>query len=210
MGSRHRLPYSNPIAAAGAVASRLEAWFPKYSASNTSGLVAPKGMVANIRGGWERTASFTPEQVTMTVDLRLSPRTTPTQAKRELTAAVREISADLGDVRIDIEPVLSIAGESSDEDMWLCRSAIRAWADVEGRAHEPTYDQSGATDANILRSRGIPTVRVGMPKVANAPFEVDFAMGMNTVDLDEAVKLTHYLVEVAIDTVTSSLQEVGL
>lgn len=210
VGSRHRLPYSNPITAAGAVVARLEEWFPKYSTAHTSGLVAPQGMVANIRGGWERTASFTPEQVTMTVDLRLSPRTTPTQAKRELVAAVREISADLGGVRIDVEPILAIAGESSDEDMWLSRSAVRAWERVEGRAHQPVCDQSGATDANILRGRGIPTVRVGMAKVMDAPFEVDFAMGMNTVDLNEAEKLTHYLIDVAIDTVTRSLEEVGL
>ncbi|MBY6411861.1 peptidase dimerization domain-containing protein [Rhodococcus sp. BP-252] len=210
VGSRHRLPYANPIAAAGAVAARLEEWFPKYSVANTSGLVAPQGIVANIRGGWERTASFTPEQVTMTVDLRLSPRTTPSDAKRQLLAAVRRIADDLGGLEIEVEQVLAIAGESSDEDMWLCRSAIAAWEAREGRPHEPAYDASGATDANILRSRGIPTVRVGMPKVVDAPFEVDFAMGMNTVDLRRAEELTHYLVDVALDTVTRTLEEVGL
>ena len=210
VGSRHRLPYRNPVALAGAVATRLEEWFPQYSQAHRDGLVLPQGMVANIRGGWERTASFTPENVRMMVDLRLSPRTTPSAAKRELVAAVREISDELGGIRIDVEQVLSISGEGSDPQMWLCRSAVEAWEAVEGAPHTEFHDASGATDANILRGRGIPTVRVGMPKVVDAPFEVDFAMGMNTVDLGEAEKLTRYLIRVALDTVTRSLDEVGV
>lgn len=209
VGSRHRLPYRNPVALAGAVAQRLEDWFPEYSSRHRDGLVLPQGMVANIRGGWERTASFTPGQVRMMVDLRLSPRTTPTAAKRELVAAVRAIAAEL-DARIDVEQILAIPGESSDEQMWLCRSAIEAWEAFEGGPHRELHDASGATDANILRGRGIPTVRVGMPKVVDAPFEVDFAMGMNTVDLREAERLTRYLIRVAVDTVTRSLEEVGI
>ncbi|WP_280398097.1 M20 family metallopeptidase [Nocardia carnea] len=209
VGSRHRLPYRNPVALAGAVAERLEQWFPHYSRAHQDGLVYPQGMVATIRGGWERTASFTPEQVRMRVDLRLSPRTTPTAAKRELVAAVRAIAGDL-DARIDIEQILAIPGESSDPHMWLCRSAIAAWEAMEGLPHQDVRDASGATDANILRGRGIPTVRVGMPKVADAPFEVDFARGMNTVDLRAAERFTRYLVRVVVDTATRTLEEVGI
>ncbi|EME14418.1 M20 family metallopeptidase [Rhodococcus triatomae] len=209
VGSRHRLPYRNPVALAGAVAQRLEDWFPQYSARHRDGLVLPQGMVANIRGGWERTASFTPEQVRMMVDLRLSPRTTPAAAKRELVDAVRSIASEL-DARIDVERILAIPGEASDEQMWLCRSAVQAWEAFEGQPHREFHDASGATDANILRGRGIPTIRVGMPKVVDAPFEVDFAMGMNTVDLREAERLTRYLVRVVVDTVTRTLEEVGV
>ncbi|MEV5832744.1 deacylase [Nocardia sp. NPDC052112] len=209
VGSRHRLPYQNPVALAGAVAARLEEWFPVYSRAHGDGLVLPQGMVANIRGGWERTASFTPENVRMMIDLRLSPRTTPIAAKRELVEAMRQIAADLGGIRIDVEQVLAIPGAGSDPQMWLCRKAIEAWEAVERAPHQEFHDASGATDANILRGRGIPTVRVGMPKVVDAPFEVDFAMGMNTVDLREAEKLTRYLIRVALDTVTRTLEEVG-
>ncbi|HEV7977636.1 hypothetical protein [Amycolatopsis sp.] len=209
VGSRHRLPYRNPVALAGEVALRLERWFPEYSAAHDDGLVLPQGMVANIRGGWERTASFTPQLVRMMVDLRLSPRTTPTAAKRELVAAVRAIASEL-DARVDVEQILAIRSESSDPRMWLCRSAVEAWEAAEDEPHREVRDGSGATDANILRGRGIPTVRVGMPKVVDAPFEVDFAMGMNTVDLREAERLTRYLVRVAVDTVTRTLVEVGM
>ncbi|MDN5759976.1 MAG: deacylase, partial [Tomitella sp.] len=208
-GSRHRLPYSNPVALAGQVALRLEEWFPRYSQAHHDGLVMPQGIVANISGGAERTASFTAAQVRMMVDLRLSPRTTPAAAKRELALAVRAIAADLN-ARVDVEQILSIPGESTDERMWICRSAVHAWEAIEGESHREVHDGSGATDANILRGRGIPTVRVGMPKVADAPFEVDFAMGMNTVDLREAERLTRYLIRVIVDTATRTLEEVGI
>ncbi|NKY43822.1 M20 family metallopeptidase [Nocardia cerradoensis] len=209
VGSRHRLPYRNPVALAGEVANLLEEWFPHYSQAHDDGLVRPQGMVANIRGGWERTASFTPACVRMMADLRLSPRTTPTAAKREIVQAVRRIAADL-QIRVDVEQILAIPGEASDPRMWLSRKAVEAWEAAEAAPHREFRDASGATDANILRGRGIPTVRVGMPKVADAPFDVDFAMGMNTVDLREAEKLTRYLVRVALDTVTHSLEEVGI
>ncbi|WP_280508382.1 M20 family metallopeptidase [Nocardia flavorosea] len=209
VGSRHRLPYRNPVALAGAVADRLEQWFPRYSQAHQDGLVCPQGMVANIRGGWPRTASFTPEQVHMMVDLRLSPRSSPTAAKRELLAAVRAIAGEL-DARIDARQILAIPGESSDPRMWLCRSAIDAWEAMTGRPHHEVGDASGATDANILRGRGIPTVRVGMPKVVDAPFDVDFARGMNTVNLRAAEQFTRYLVRVAVDTATRTLEEVGI
>ena len=87
---------------------------------------------------------------------------------------------------------------------------MRAWEAIENRPHQPITGTSGATDANILRNRGIPTVRVGMPKVSGTPFPVDFAMGMNAVDLRDAVKLTRHLVRVAVDTVTRTRAEAGL
>jgi hypothetical protein len=69
---------------------------------------------------------------------------------------------------------------------------------------------SGATDANILRSRGIPTARIGMPKVSGTPFEVDFARGMNTVDVRDMERLTRLLVAAAIDTCTRPAADVGV
>jgi acetylornithine deacetylase/succinyl-diaminopimelate desuccinylase-like protein len=210
VGSRHRLPYTNAITLAGTVIHRLEDWFEEYATAHTDGLVAPQGVVAAVKGGWQRTASFTPEQCQFLVDLRLSPRTTPQQAKRELRAALDRIAVDLGGVRIDCDQVLAIPGEATDPESWLCRRAIDAWEAMESATHQPILGNSGATDANILRNRGVPTIRVGMPKVSGAPFPVDFAMGMNAVDITEAEKLTRYLVRLAIDATTRPRTEVGI
>lgn len=210
VGSRHRLPYDNAIARAGQVALRLEEWFAEYAERHTSGLVSPQGIVAAVRGGWPRMAAVTPAACTLLVDLRLSPRTTPMEARREFAAELEKIRAELGDAEVTWEMVLAIPGTHTDPDTWVCRSAVAGWEAFEGREHEVIRGTSGATDANILRNRGVPTVRIGMPKVTEAPFEVDFAMGMNTVDVREMVKLTRHLIRTAVDTVTRQRHEVGL
>ncbi len=210
VGSRHRLPYRNAIADAGQVIERLERWFVDYALRHTDGLVAPQGIVSSIDGGWPRMAAAATGSCRFHIDLRLSPRTTPMQAKREFRAAIAAICDELPDVELNWEMILAIPGPGTDPASWICRSAIAAWERIEGRPHEPVLGNSGATDANILRSRGIPTARVGMPKVAVAPFPIDFTAGMNTVDVNEMGRLTRHLIEVAIDTLTRTRAEVGL
>ncbi|WP_030263479.1 M20 family metallopeptidase [Streptomyces violens] len=209
VGSRHRLPYDNAIARAGEVACHLEEWFAEYAEHHTHGTVAPQGIVSSIRGGWPRMAAVTPAACTLRVDLRIAPETTPMQAKREFTAALDALGEKLPGPAATAEMILAIPGTRTDPDSWVHRSATAAWEALEGRAHEVVRGNSGATDANILRGRGIPTVRVGMPKVteAEAPFPIDFARGMNTVSVPAMEKLTRHLVRTAIDTVTRTRAE---
>ncbi|MHA5047122.1 M20 family metallopeptidase [Streptomyces sp. SD15] len=207
VGSRHRLPYDNAIARAGEVARHLEEWFVEYADRHTGGTVAPQGIVSSVQGGWPRMAAVTPAACTLMVDLRIGPDTTPMRAKREFTAALDAIRGKLPGLDVSAEMVLAIPGTRTDPDSWICRSAIAGWEAVEGREHEVIRGNSGATDANILRGRGIPTVRVGMPKVSEAPFEIDFARGMNTVSVRAMEKLTRQLIRTAVDTVTRSRAE---
>ncbi|HXV92074.1 MAG TPA: hypothetical protein VD813_02150, partial [Pseudonocardia sp.] len=208
VGSRHRLPYRNAIEAAGTVVGRLERWFDEYAAAHADGLVRPQGIVAAIEGGWRRTAALTPAVCRLRVDLRLSPRTTPAQAGREIGAVLGRLRAE--GVELDWEPVLGIAGTSTDPGHWIARRAREAWEAEAGRPHADVVGTSGATDANILRSRGVPTVRVGMPKVTGHDgSELDFTAGMNTVDTVEMARLTRLLVRVAVDVVTSTVTSTG-
>ncbi|MFI0355725.1 M20 family metallopeptidase [Actinomadura sp. 9N407] len=213
VGSRHRLPYSNAIAGAGLVAQRLEQWFEAYAERHTGGTVAPQGVVSSVRGGWPRMAAVTPAACLLRVDLRLAPSTTPMQAKREFAAALEEIRAESPGLDVSAELILAIPGTRTDPGSWVCRSAIAGWEAFEGREHEVIGGNSGATDANILRSRGLPTVRIGMPKVTEAPpgidSAIDFSLGMNTVDVREMERLTRHLVRTAVDTVTRSRDEVA-
>ncbi|MDW6064475.1 peptidase dimerization domain-containing protein [Streptomyces sp. FXJ1.4098] len=109
-GSRHRLPYDNAIARAGEVARYLEEWFVEYAERHTSGTVAPQGIVASIRGGWPRMAAVTPAVCTLMVDLRISPDTTPTQAKREFMSALAALRATSPGLDVRAEMVLAIPG----------------------------------------------------------------------------------------------------
>ncbi|MFE4724222.1 deacylase, partial [Streptomyces sp. NPDC056728] len=141
------------------------------------------------------------------VDLRISPDTTPMHAKREFTAAVEELKRKSPGLDATVEMILAIPGTRTSRESWVFRSAAAGWEAFEGRPHEVVGGNSGATDANILRGRGIPTVRVGMPKVTEAPFDIDFARGMNTVSVREMKKLTRHLIRTAVDTVTRSRTE---
>ncbi|MGA5499595.1 M20 family metallopeptidase [Streptomyces umbrinus] len=210
VGSRHRLPYDNAITRAGEVTRQLEEWFVEYAGRHTGGTVAPQGIVASVRGGWPRMAAVTPASCTLMVDLRIGPDTTPMQAKREFTAALDAIRARTPGLDVTAEMVLAVPGTRTDPDNWIRRSATAAWEAFEGRQHEVVRGNSGATDANILRGRGIPTVRVGMPKVTDAPFDIDFARGMNSVSVRAMERLTRHLIRTAVDTVTRSRAELDL
>ncbi|MEU3615563.1 deacylase [Streptomyces sp. NPDC006872] len=207
VGSRHRLPYDNAIARAGEVIRYLEEWFVEYAERHTSGTVAPQGIVSSVHGGWSRTAAVTPASCTLMVDLRIGPDMTPMRAKREFLAAIDTIRGKLPGLDVSAETAVVIPGTRTDPESWICRSATAGWAAFEGREHEVIRGNSGATDANILRSRGIPTVRVGMPKVVEAPFGIDFARGMNTVSVRAMEKLTRHLIRTAVDTVTRTRAE---
>jgi acetylornithine deacetylase/succinyl-diaminopimelate desuccinylase-like protein len=193
VGARHRLPYRNAIAAAAELVLDLEQWFQDWAVANRSELCEPQGTVAAIEAGRMRMASVTPASCRFRVDLRLPPAMTPLEARRQVQRVV-------GD-RARVEPVLGIPGSRTEPDHWIIRSSIAAWEAIEKRPHQPLLAQSGATDANILRNRGIPTARVGLPKATDAGgVELDFTAGMNTVDLGAAMTLTEHLVRVSLDT----------
>jgi acetylornithine deacetylase/succinyl-diaminopimelate desuccinylase-like protein len=211
VGSRHRMPYRNPIVDAATVIHGLEEWFPRYAAAHTDGLVGPQGNIGAVRGGWRRTASLSPSVCQLLVDLRTSPRSQPMDVKREFGVALAGIVAAHPGLAVSWEMVLAIPGTATPRDSWVVRAAVAAWEELEQRPHQPILDHSGATDANILRNRGLPTARIGMDRAGpEAPLPVDFPMGMNVVDVREMQRLTRHLVYVIITTCTRPRDELGL
>ncbi|WP_030417718.1 M20/M25/M40 family metallo-hydrolase [Streptomyces sp. NRRL F-5065] len=204
VGSRHRMPYRNSLAHAATVIDALERWFPEYAARHTDGLVAPQGIVSSVEGGWPRMAAVTPALCRIMVDLRTSPRSTPADVRREFAAAIDAITAAHPGIDLDWDMVLSIPGTHTPEDAPVVAAAKAAWEEIAGRPHEPIIATSGATDANILRSRGLPTARIGMDRIGpDAPLPLDFPSGMNVVDIREAVRLTRAIVHTAITLCTA-------
>jgi succinyl-diaminopimelate desuccinylase len=193
VGARHRIPYRNPIADAARVVLHLEEWFAKR-AEQTGGL-EPQAMVASLHSGWERTAAFLPAVATLRVDQRLLPDTSPLDAHRALAAELRA----LVDVNLSTEMVLAIPGSRTPTNHWICAAGRRAWEAIEQQPHGEPTGQSGATDANILRNRGIPTMRIGLPKVLVDGEELGFAEGMNTIDASSMTTLAELLVRTVVD-----------
>ncbi|WP_284748201.1 M20 family metallopeptidase [Amycolatopsis sp. RTGN1] len=194
-GSRHRLPYRNPIVTAADVVTRLEQWLADYPARHRTATAAPQGVIGSIAAGWERILAVTPAACRIRLDVRTAPGTKPLSVKRELAAFLDRLDAGL-----ELEMVLAIPGTHTAPDAPIVRTAIEAWEHTSGKPHEPVPDNSGATDANILRARGIPTARVGMPKVTSDAFDVDFSRGMNTVDVRAMRRLCEVLARTTLST----------
>jgi acetylornithine deacetylase/succinyl-diaminopimelate desuccinylase-like protein len=199
----------NPILDAASVIGDIENWLPAYTAENTSGCVAPLGCITAIEAGWpnERLA-FSPAEAHVFVDLRVSPRTSPMDAKRQFDAALERIAHRHG-INMSSELIAAIPGTSTPVDNWIVQASVRSWERVVGQAHDMETRTSGVTDANILRAHGIPTARIGMPSATGvAAYRGIFSMGV--VSLDAMVTLTRTLIAVAIDTCTRTAAEVGL
>lgn len=202
VGARHRLPYRNPIVAAGRVAAHLDGWFAGYAARHADDIVEPQGVVAAMRAGWWRMAATVPAAAKLRLDVRLAPGQSPLDAWREVDAALDDLRNDDDPIDVTTRLALAVPGSHTPPDHWIVTAAVTAWEQITGETHQPATATSGATDANILRNRGVPTVRVGLPKAVDDGVELDFAAGMNTVDVDALELLTRHLVIVATDVGT--------
>jgi acetylornithine deacetylase/succinyl-diaminopimelate desuccinylase-like protein len=210
-GIRHFVRYENPIVRAATVIGELERWFAEYTKANTSGLVAPQGSLGAVEGGWTYKPTFVPAACDLYLDLRISPRTSVPDVRRQFEDAMTELRRRHPEIPLTWEMLVAVPGTHTHPESWIVQSCMRGWEDVEGRPHVPRTNQSGATDANILRGHGVPTARVGMARVPDdAPMPDDFSKGMNVVSLREMERLTRCLVYVIVDTCLRSRDEVGL
>ena len=198
-GSRHRLPYRNAATLAARVILLLESWLDEYAAAHEVGTMRPQGVVSSVHGGFERLAASTSALMRLRLDIRLTPEQTAPQVVREVRAQLRPLEEELG-ISMRVRQVAAVPGTRTDPESLIVRSTIRAWEQVARQRHQPILANSGATDANILRMRGVPTARVGMPKVLSGPDggPVDFTLGMNIVDLGEMRRLAEVLVRAVI------------
>jgi len=112
------------------------------------------------------------------------------------------------DLRVEWEMILSIPGSFTDPNNWIVRSCVRAWEFVEQKKHSPRTGTSGATDANILRAAGVPTARLGMPRLMAPSGEQRSGFSMDKSNIAGMKQLTKCLVYAAIDTCTRERREV--
>jgi len=190
VGARHLMPYDNAIANASRLVLKLEDWFENYSDKHATDLCRPQGHIAHIESGWKRMPSFTPEAARFLIDLRFTPQQKADDVEAELTDAIKAFSAELG-LSVSYKRVQTIDGSHTPPTDPIIQSTTKVWEELHGRPHEPFTLMSGATDANILRGHGIATARIGLAK-AKLP-NIDFALGMNCVAIEELRHLTKFL-----------------
>lgn len=209
VGVRHLMRYKNPIVDAARVITGIEEWFLEYAERNISGLVAPQGVIGAVEAGWPYKPAFTPATCTLYIDLRISPRVDPMDAKRQLGEAIARIKAANPEVDLDWETILAIPGTRTDPNNWIVQSCMRAWEYVEKKKHPSGMRHSGATDANTLRRWGIPTARLGMPPLPDPRYD-DLAFMMGVSNIFGMKQLTKCLVYSIIDTCTRTRKEISL
>ena len=190
VGARHLMPYDNPIANASRLILKLEDWFEDYSERHASELCRPQGHIAHMESGWKRTPSFTPEAAKFLIDLRFTPQQKADDVEAELVSAIQSFADEFG-LSVSTKRVQTIDGSHTSPKTAIIQNTIQVWERLKGRPHEAFTVMSGATDANILRQHGIPTARIGLAK-AKLP-NVDFALGMNCVAINELRTLTKFL-----------------
>ena len=197
VGSRHLINYRNAIVDAAHIIAALEPWFEVWSQEQDDGMNSPQGIIGSVNGGSARATAFTPDICSFTVDLRLVPGLSGEEAEALFIDAVSSIASEHG-ATVDVERTVTVRGTRTDPDQPIIGAAIAAWEAETGRSHEPIRGLSGATDANILRAAGVPTARVGLPKVSSPGVDVDFQYGMNAVDPTHQVALTRQLIRTAV------------
>jgi acetylornithine deacetylase/succinyl-diaminopimelate desuccinylase-like protein len=208
VGFRHKAPYNNPITRGGRLAAGLDEWFVKYAEAETSGLVAPQGVVAAVRAGAAERVAFVGEVCELYLDVRVSPRRTPIEVARLVERHIAEELADLDPRSWSVEIIASVPPSETAETSWIVQSARNAWQQLEGTDHKHIYRTSGASDTCILRTWGIPTARVGIPqRVRKDGWAGDDGLGLNVVNVGDCARLSDLLLLTALDTCNRDLSE---
>lgn len=202
--------FRNAVVHAAMFVLALEEWLPKYQARNTSGLCAPQGAIAAIRGGWPHKPAFSSAAAEVYIDLRCNPRTPPAEVKAQFAAAIDDILHRHPELRLDWEMTAAYPGSYTDPDNWIVQSAMRGWEFVEGTTHQALTGTSGQTDASALRHLGIPTVRIGYPPVPTVPPAWQGFGGLGVSHIPNLAKVSRAIIYAIIDTCTRSRGEVGL
>ncbi|MCY3650706.1 MAG: M20 family metallopeptidase [Acidimicrobiaceae bacterium] len=192
-GSRHLLPYRSAIAGAADLILDVESWIEEWAEVRSDEFNRPQGIVAAVRGGDPSAAAFTGCTCEFTVDLRIPPGIDADSAERALAERVDRRAAAAG-IDATVTRTVAIGGTCTDPSEPVVRAAVKSWEAETGQLHQPIRGLSGATDANILRADGIPTARVGLPKVSKPGVDVDFQYGMNAVAPGDQVALSRLLI----------------
>ena len=193
VGSRHLLAYRSAIADAAHLILDVESWIEEWAEARSDEFNRPQGIVAAVRGGDPSAAAFTGCTCEFTVDLRIPPGIDADSAERALAERVGRRAAAAG-IDATVIRTVAIGGTCTDPSEPVVQAAVKSWEAETGRPHQPIRGLSGATDANILRASGIPTARVGLPKVSKPGVDVDFQYGMNAVAPSDQVALSRLLI----------------
>ena len=192
--------FKRPIDEIPVVINELNKWFESYAEAHSKGQVITPAHIGAIEGGWPYKPDFSPSVCNLYIDIRIHPDDSNESVLKEFEEFIERLKFDNPSLDLVWEPFASIPGTKTDPENWIAGSLIRAWERVEQKPH--TWSPaSGMTDAAILRSWGIPTVRLGTQNFATPDPSLGFLSGegANLENMAQVVKAYIYAI---IDTCT--------
>ncbi len=212
-GIPHNTPgWDNSVVAASKVVLALQEWLPHYVKRNTSGQIEPWGWISGIHGGWTDKPAFPTALTEILIDLRITPRTSPSEVRGQFAEAIVDIQRKFPDINLEWEMFGATPSGSTDPENWIIQSAMRAWERVEEKPHGPSPLMAGQTDGATLRHLGIPTARLGWPwPYEEGPEEFSYGLGgMGVTYIPDLLLCARKIIYIAIDTLTRTREELGL
>lgn len=212
-GVPHDTPgFRSSVLPATAVVEELQRWILAYTERNTSGVIAPHGWIAGVRGGDVERPAFPSAVTEIFFDVRVNPRVSPADVKAQFAAFVADLRARRPELVLDWEMYGSVPGGTTDPGNWIVQSCRRGWEQVEGRPHGTPDMLAGQTDGAALRRWGVPTARIGWPwPAAGAPLPVAEGLGgMGATYVPDLLPCAEKILYAAIDTLTRPRGELGL
>lgn len=203
--------FRSSIIPAATVIQEVESWMPKYTVQNTSGTIAPEAWISAVRAGNPEKPAFPSATTEIYMDLRVNPRTSPAQVRRQFHEMITELRGQRPDIDLDWTMLGSAPGGQTDPDHWIVQSAQRGWAEVEGRPYTSTPLASGQTDGALIRRLGIPCARVGYPwPPQTTPISAEGLGGLGIAAIDDVMRGVRAVAYAVVDTLTRPRADVGL
>ena len=197
-GIRHQVKPRNSLVDAAGLVTAIEAWLPDYTQGQTRGQLSPQGAVGAIEGGWPYKPEFMPAVCNVYVSLNCHTDTPPLEARRIFERFLDQYRKDHPGVDLNCRMLVSEAGSRTDPANWIVQSCRRALETVEGRKLADATGLSGTSDTNILRHWGIPTVRLGLPKLT--PRDPAWPPMFDAVRLNDLYRTIDVYIRTIIDT----------
>lgn len=212
-GVPHDIPgFRSSVLPAAKVIQELQQWILAYTDRNTSGVIAPHGWIAGVRGGDVERPAFPSAVTEIFFDVRVNPRVSPADVKAQFAAFVVDLKSRFPDLDLDWEQYGSVPGGSTDPENWIVQSCKRGWELIEQRPHGMPDMLAGQTDGAALRRFGVPTARIGWPWPATgAPLPVAEGLGgMGATYIPDLMPCAEKILYALIDTLTRPRHELGL
>lgn len=212
-GVPHDIPgFRSSVLPAATVIQELQQWILAYTDRNTSGVIAPHGWIAGVRGGDVERPAFPSAVTEIFFDVRVNPRVSPADVKAQFAAFVVDLKSRFPDLDLDWEQYGSVPGGSTDPENWIVQSCKRGWELIEQRPHGIPDMLAGQTDGAALRRFGVPTARIGWPWPATgAPLPVAEGLGgMGATYIPDLMPCAEKILYALIDTLTRPRHELGL